>query len=75
MRTDWDQRAFCRGCGARNWRYGSMADLANKLDAVCNCCGMTGFFEICVARWVSEATLWNPWTWLNGHWEKKEKKG
>lgn len=73
--SDWDQRAFCKGCGARDERYGhdgATAYFANEFNAVCRSCGMIGTFEICVARWVSAATWWMPWTWPKGHWEKKE---
>lgn len=73
--TDWDQRAFCKGCGARDENAaheGATAIFANKFRSTCKSCGAIANFEIYVARWAPDSVWWWPPSWFRGHWEKKE---
>ncbi|MCO7246390.1 hypothetical protein [Halomonas sp. Mc5H-6] len=48
------------------------ANFYNAFESnVCASCGHHGFHDS-VERYVNEAELLKPWTWLSGHWEKAE---
>ncbi|SDI55184.1 hypothetical protein SAMN05216272_111159 [Pseudomonas panipatensis] len=67
----------CRECDAHCDSESHNSSFCNSWPELSTChnCGSTQSYYDSIERWVSLSTWWKPWTWRDGHWEKKEGDG
>lgn len=64
----------CKACDRINYEANHDAKFENSFvrTCVCDACGSTEGFYDSVEQWFSTSKLFNPFTWGDGYWVKKE---